>query len=1021
MKKKLLIIFLSVLLSISTFGILSMAFAEDNYFNIEQSIKQTYDLGDVVDIPAATFRISGTEYKAKHIVYFPDGSAVASNSVTLSLRGNYTVNYFITVNGETHSEEYKFSTVVPLVSYNSPKSSYIYSMNPYWDTLDGTSEYSKPTAKKLGLTASIAKNDVFRFNQIIDLNNAETENPFMEFYYMPQVFGEMDASRFYVKLTDAFDPENEVTLEYRLGLGTYSYVVGKATNQVWAGLQGKYSNGQFTGYTYHINNSYGSVIVNNAGGLHGRYGDGVQPVKFWYVSEEKALYNSYAFNGHIVDLDDEEYQSYPWNGFSSNYVYVSIWADKYDKDTMRVFIPYICGIDLSQEYVVDSIGPEITVNSNGMDIYNLPNGGVGYKYKLFDATARDLYATKPLTVGKKVLYGYNRASGSYNTESSVFIRDLDCANGYFVPDRTGVYSIVYYAYDYSGNYTEIVSNVNITAEYVDGTYLTIGDKVNTTEVGNRINLASVVDFGGYLGNYSITYSVIKDGKKVDVEGNSLTGYNFVPVETGEYTAQIVYEDLVGGGKTESYIITVVNATMPSISDEVVLPSYFISEYAYKLPALYAYDYNNNKSAVKANVKIIDGTGEREYYGGETSFVADDHGCATIIYYVSENSRSYKIPVVSVYNDNGIDVSKYFSVKEGSIEVTAQRGAVVLSSRNTDGSAEFVNKVLAKTFISEISIDSLKNDFMYLDINLSDSVNKMQKIVLSLKKEDGAASVIINGTDTGKDVKDLFSTGENFTVSYNANTNTLTVAGTKIAIDTDYYSNIFNGFDSDYIYVSYGMRGVASRSTFSISKINNQSLGADVVEDKVKPEFVLNGVYENLVVDKNTSITVWSASYGDVLSNISSETINITFNGKYITDTSGNIMKNLSCNSEYEFIVSEYGTYVISYLVKDAKNRQQGYTYVITVVDKTAPVITTDMQAKTVALGDKVTFASAKAVDNVDGNVAVYMYLIAPNYRIYDLSGEACFYIKEKGSYIVRYMAMDSEGNVAYKDFDIVVK
>ena len=1023
MKKRLLILFTSLFLLTAAAGVITAYAVGAETFSLNGTVEEEYTLGETVSIPDATFTVSGVNYGAQHVVYFPDGTASSASSVTLSVRGNYTVDYHTTVNGVMYSREYKFSTEVPFGSFLTNKSSYNYWQNPDWDTLDGMGEYNRPTAKKWGTTVSIAKKDVFTVNEIIDLNNAETENPFITFYFMPQTFGELDATRFYVKLTDAFDSENSVTVEYRLGLGTWAYNVGKASGQVWAGLQARYANGSFTNYTAHVNNAYGSVIQNNGGGLHGRYGDGVQPVSLYYVSEERALYNNgYSFNAKLVDLDDEEYQSNPWKGFSSNYVYVSMWADSYNKDTFRVFITDLCGADLSADYVVDNVGPEITVNSKGVDVMALPNGGVGLNYKVFDATARDLYATTPLKTGRKVLLGYTRASGIYHTEGLDYTAEVDCSKGYFKPSRAGTYSVVYYATDYSGNYTEVVSNVNIVADYNDASYLTLAEATTNAQVGNRIPLAEVAEFGGYVGNYEIKYTLTKDGNAVAFDGNLVSGYTFVPETAGEYNVKVELTDLVGGGATQSYGVTVTPATMPSISDGADLPAYFISEYTYKLPVLYAYDYNNGMKKVKTNVSIKDGTGTWAYNGGEASFTPDANGFVEITYYISENRLTYKVPVVSIYEGSDIIVSKMFVLTDGAAEISSATKGVSVSSRNSDGTAVFVKQVLSKTFATELSVDTEKNDFTYLDVTLADSFERTDKITVSLKKESNGASVYINGIDTGKDIANVFASGDKITLSYSENSNSISLGDKKFYLTENYNGEAFDGFNSGYVYVSYGMRDVSSRSTFYVQKINNQTINSSVVEDKVKPEFSLNGVYENLVVEKGTTLTVWSAAYGDVLSNISSETVSVTFNGKNITDIYGNIMKNLSCDFEYAFKANEYGTYVISYLVKDSANRKQGYSYTVSVVDMVAPVITTDMKNGTASLGDKLTFSkNATAKDDRDGSVAVYVYVICPDYQILDLNNEDCFYAKEKGTYTVRYMALDSEGNTTYKDFEIVVE
>ena len=1022
MKKKLLLLLMLVFLVVATAGVVTVYALSTETFTLDGTIKASYELGKKAVIPEATFTVEGKKYNANHAVYFPDGVVSSDSEVTLSVRGNYTLVYSVNVGGTIYTKEYTFYTDVPFGSFNTSKSSYNYWLNPDWDTLDGTGEYSSVNEKQLGLTVSIAKNDVFTVNEILNLRNAEKNSPFIKFYLMPKDFGELDASKFYIKMTDAFDPDNSITVEYRLGLGQYAYDVAKATGQVWIGLEPRYNGGKFTGYSIHINNSYGSSIENNGGGLKSNNCVGVQPLSLWYISEENALYNGgYAYNSLLVDFDDEEYQLVPWKGFSSDYVYVSMWADGYNKDTCRVFITDLCGAHLSTEYVIDNGEPEITVNCKDVDIMNMPEGGVGLKYKVFSATANDLYAVKPLKVGTKVLLGYNRVSGVYHTADVDYTGELDCSNGYFTPKRAGNYSIIYYATDYSGNYTEVVSNVEIKDAFDDTTYIEIADAITETQVGNRISLAQVATFGGYRGSYTISYSVKKGDENIALCGNAVTGFNFVPKTAGEYNVEIALSDLVGGGAAQCYTVTVTNATMPSISDDVELPAYFISEYTYKLPTLYAYNYNDGMKKVKTNVRVKDGAGVWTYYGGEVSFSADENGLAEITYYLLTNERTYKVPVVSIYENSDIIIGKMFALSEGAVDISAVEKGVSVSSRNTNGTVEFVKKILAETFATELSIENEKNDFSQLEVILSDSVERTNRIIVSLKKENDSASVFVNGIDTGKDIENVFSSGNKIIVSYSDKDNSIKVGGIKIYLVENELGEEFDGFTSGYVYVSYGMKNVSSRSTFYVQKINNQTLNSGLVEDKVKPEFALKGSYSNLVVEKGSVVTVWSAVFGDVLSNIASETVSISFNGNYITDLSGRVMKNATCTEEYSFIANEYGTYIITYLVKDTANRKQGGTYTVHVVDMTAPVISTEMKNGKATLGDKINFAKATATDNLDGEVQVYVYVICPNYQALDLNDNDCFYAREKGAYIVRYMAFDSEGNTTYKDYEIVVE
>ena len=76
-------------------------------------------------------------------------------------------------------------------------------------------------------------------------------------------------------------------------------------------------------------------------------------------------------------------------------------------------------------------------------------------------------------------------------------------------------------------------------------------------------------------------------------------------------------------------------------------------------------------------------------------------------------------------------------------------------------------------------------------------------------------------------------------------------------------------------------------------------------------------------------------------------------------------------------------------------------------------------SQTAKVGDIIKAPSVKATDNVDAFVEIYVSVICPDFKILPIDGKLTY--EKAGVYIIRYMAMDMSGNMAYADYTVVVK
>jgi hypothetical protein len=72
--------------------------------------------------------------------------------------------------------------------------------------------HSTYQTEKEGLVVSLAKNDKFYFNRVIDLNNKTAIDNIVSLFVTPSMVGSSDAHYLVMHFTDAYDPLNTITI-----------------------------------------------------------------------------------------------------------------------------------------------------------------------------------------------------------------------------------------------------------------------------------------------------------------------------------------------------------------------------------------------------------------------------------------------------------------------------------------------------------------------------------------------------------------------------------------------------------------------------------------------------------------------------------------------------------------------------------------------------------------------------------------------------------------------------------------
>ncbi|MGI6714431.1 MAG: hypothetical protein ACOX3K_05260 [Bacilli bacterium] len=971
--------------------------------------EEEYNLDQKIFIPDKTLTVGGVEMEVTPIVYYPSGYALRKNEIQLTEPGKYLVLYEGRKGAEKVREEHELTVKIPLISLDQDKSSYSIGDFTKYRLINGNNEHPKESdfiAEPTGLQLNVGKGDRVKINATIDLKD---DSSLCDFYIVPQQLGKADAENIFITFTDLADANNSITINIKLTRSDrYTYFTAKANDQYYAGLEPKYSDGNFDGYKPQVNNIYGRPMLLTNAGLVEK--NALQRVRILYDEHEKAIYeNVIAANTKICDFDDPSFQTSLWGGFKQPYVKMSIEGAGYKSDSLSLFFTNIKGLELIDGDIVDHEPPNISFETEDPSYLEMPNGKVNQRYYAKKAIANDLICGQNLPVQVKAVKNYIRGSGVYYQPSPHYDFECDVTQGYFVPDRIGEYALVYSASDYFGNYIEYVSTIHILGDIPNHLSLSVVDHPSTTYLNSFTNLGRVASFGGYVTAYRIACRLSQGNRVINADGNYIDGFHFIPDQVGIYQVRLIISDNVGNSHEFVYTLEVLNTDKPTIPHDVQLDKYYLTGFDYHLPVLL--DSNHEP----CEVYVSDEAGVRPAYHNVANFVGEE---AIITYKTGDCEIAKTVKIVRAFAGYELLLTNYF---QGNTEAKIDQNAIIISSKNADCDVEFVNKLLTDDFCTVVGVNPSKNDFDRLVIYLEDSVSPSEKVKISLVKSADGVSFYLNDQPTGVPASNIFAGAKTQLTYFNRTNQFSDGLNSGIDLTATVYGEPFQGFSSGKFYVRYGLEGVHSSSSMRIYQINNQFFNTSIVEDRTKPFIKILERNLDLIRQVGDVVTLSKAIYADVLSPIQAATISVSFNDSPIADINGVILHNASCDYNYRILLNDYGKYIVTYMVTDACGRYQGYSYLLNVIDREGPVITTSMTDQTAVVGTVVKVAEASAYDNLDGEVKVDIYVITPDFMSHIITDTQRFAATRVGKYQVIYIAIDSVGNKTTKIFTVTVK
>ena len=1006
-KKRLLMIALMSIVAIFTLSFSVIALATEEYEFSVGAFESSYELYETAEIPQGKFG----SVNAKATVIFPSGEKTTATTVYLDEGGIYTVVYSAIVNGTKMEEKVNFTVESPLYSILGGNQSTVYYGKDENDAFNGGWNSGRE-----GLLLSLAPNETFRYNNVINVYDSNAGQKAIKFALEPHKKGAADVKALYFKFIDIYNPDNTVTVWVKCneGTGYVTYIMSKACDQPYIGREYHGKKGEM----WHVQNLYGTPIYYSSGGIFlGQEAAAIHDLGFWFNRLEQSLYLGSTSQPTYLsnDYDDVSRLANPWDGFTTGEVFLEIYADMYSADTAQILILDIIGQDLSEDYLDDTAGPVINVDTSKISNDKLHTGYVGQKFPVFDATSTDTYVSGAVKVDVSAYYGYERTTGVYSSFGSVYTRKVNIASGQIATTIPGKYAIVYRATDWYGNKTERVHEIVVEKDVVAPaiTGLEIGEHVTSANVGNVVPLPEAYGYVGGTGEINVVYEVTTDGKSVEIKGDAINGYYFVSTNTGSHTVKIYAYDMLDVRQVIDYTIDVGNSSSPSIDQKVNLPKYLLTGSQYILPELMATDASGRKVACK--IMITDGSGTREYADG-VQFVPDTNGNATITYVSGDNSISYVIPVKEMKTSEGVlplyNFNNYYECDEG-VSVVAESASVRLIA-SQDGGAEFIRELLANNLTLYFSVNSAKNNFDYITVTLTDAYDKKVAISTTLyNRGTKPAEIGVNGVSVNKNL--AVATFQNDKViNFNFSNNQSIIDETFVKYSQTIYGEEFNGFPSGMVYAKISLGGVKGESELNLTQINGQMLKT-TLSDNIAPTISINGAYERTYAKVGDVIDVYSAITRDILEPNCKGTISVTLDGEFVTALDNTLLDGVSMDKAYQFKVSEVGQYEIIYSSTDGKNKTNTRV-IFKTYSFTEPTLKLDSKIKTEWTVGQITLP--KPV--VAAGVVAYVSVTDPYGEVVTVNNYK-FEALYQGIYEVRYVAQDAEGNTKTLVYKIGVK
>ena len=989
------------------------AFADEPVFSAEHTLKDRYSFNESITLPDAEIAVSGENHKAtEKSLRYPDGKIYSGSEFVLSEEGEYTAIYGVNAGGKFYRAEKKFSAIKGAYTVSGNSSSVSYG------------ELTRSTG--YGLRVDLNEGDELSINNEVYLDD---ETPFITFYpyavyqHAKGMCYEINAWVYVIRLTDGFDPTNYIEIEMRLcstnnaeiPRSYAAYFKAGVGDGVKAGAEVNKNNKSPTGtrrvvvidgvkYTVFYGEEYGALVA-WAGSKP--YGFGVK-----YNSETKDVkINLNGADYFVSNLANTAiYDGKTFKGFTSNEVYLSMRAEKYEQLTADFEISTIGGLSgeaLDVADRVDNVKPVVTLDGEFKENAKI---ALGEEFEIPSASTRDLNLVGDVSASVWYAYGEENAS-------PVLLKD-----GKFTPNKEGAYTIVYSAKDSFGNVGTKAVQVNCLRTATGKTIDFAVDKANELRAGEANVLPTPV---AKSLNGDVTVKVFAIFTATGETQSFNAGEAFTPIHVGEYEIRYAYTD---GVKNYDYSYkTQTIATESILIDEssVHFPEVFIKNARYTLDKVQAYAFTSvNPVPVETDLFVSEDGGDFKAINRKNYLVG---ASSKVKFKIAKNGFEYiteEFPVADVSYGQKLDMAKYFY---GNAEVAALRNSLTITpATGEDTLIKFVNALSLANFSVEYVIPQDKAEFKSFGFDLIDFYDRENVLTLDFAEADGKTTLSVNG-DRAVVAADYFS-GTNVYITYDPTEN-------KFSMKGGFTFDCPTKFSTDKILVHIRFSNVTGASEMDLTKIGNQKLSnknSDTVESMMTYDSSMYGLQKI-----GTKVVLEKACITDVLSPYLEENLILTFtreDGSFVVSDEGVTLDGTQdVDAVYTVTLAADGTYTVNWAYTDQAGVYTPGSIPVYVKNRVAPTLTINKNYNentviNAGLNREYTVEGYTAHDDAEENVHVVIGVFFPDNRYYVVKdseqenlGNGKFTPKIKGLYRVCYTAYDSENNYVMRYYSISVK
>lgn len=1008
---------------------------------------ETVWVGEKVDFTDAVFKIDGQSADYDFTVEFPTGRMYCDKVFLAEYPGVYKVTATAQAGGKTYKEQ------TEIVAYSNQAEWFVpddFSSTDFGRSLFYGKNGIKVNTTVAGSTVVYQKEiDISKYvNQTtVNSNNvtvlAADAAPVIEFAVEPLNYGNAAMTTIILTLAQADDPSNFIKVLFKKeDSKSFTYVQALAGSQNYVGFENSSSG------SAHIGGANGNRFKNNYGFMMrhtfiGSVLSGYTPqdgiIRLYYDNEQKQVLARPAqlTNCVINDFDNTEICEGPaWEGFTSDKVILTLEAGTMIASSADYYVFSVDGADLTSNAFVYASAPRISADKQA--VYGI----IGEEIALPAVRALDFAGNSVTDVITKVYY--EKGGKRY---------DINVADGKFTADFAGGgYVISYIATDCYGQTSTL--NVPVTVQARSELSASFAGDITTYRsavTGEQVSLVptDMITVERKLGNLSISATVADktDGDKtVAVSRDNKVFFE----DSGTYTVTYHITDETGRTTTIPYDITVTAGDNVEVYGNVPVYYGFVATRTYDIALLRVKDYSGEKAEIKDASVYVNG----EAYSDST-YTPQTAGNVDIEYKAgSKTVLGFTVPVIELFEERpvrlptGITITRNemkmerLFVNEGNMSAGLEGQYMTLTASGADadsGKVSFINKVSSDYISLKFDIAAQKRlDYTAIDTNvatfdvyLTDALDAGKTVKLSyyMEPSDGKAYISLNdgkkisiGTRGALDGTSSY----NFVMLYRRSTGRVydETGNSVITVDSYLGDGAFEGF-GEYCYVSFGVtrKSTSASAKMILYSINGQNI-SDATSDSVPPMITLESNCEGRY-EVGSEVTIAAANSQDVLSRVSYfyMTVNYTDeNGvtSVASDVNGTRLDKVTATTAYTLKLDKLGTYEVIYDSCDEYNNKAQTKCIMTTYLTQAPVITlgSEMPEK-VALGSTVTlptYTVAYGTESDENND--YVMYISPSNR-YQYVADGSFVANEKGTYRVRFVAIDCFGNYIMVEFEVV--